>query len=219
MSISATEITVAEKPKLRGVLHQYGFFVSLLLGIWVVFSAQKVNQVIPGIIYALSLSALLGTSALYHRVNWSERKRQWMRSIDRAMILVLIVGTYTPFGMCVFSGPTNDYVFVFLWISVAVGFVLNVLWSGAPKWLRAGLYVVVSWVGILMLPQLFDRAGAACAWLVLGGGVVYTVGAVFYALKKPNLIPGVFGYHELFHGFVLIGALLHYLAIAFYVFV
>ena len=207
-----------EKPKLRGVLHQYGFFVSLFLGAWIVFLANQAGRLVPGIVYALSLSALLGTSALYHRVNWSDKKRQWMRNLDRTMILIMITGSYTPFGMCVFSGARNDAVFLALWIAVLVGFVLNVLWSGAPKWLRASLFVVVSWTGVLMVPQLIEKTGMVCTSLVIGGGLVYTVGAVFYALKKPNLIPGIFGYHELFHGFVLIGAFMHYLAIALFVF-
>ena len=169
------------------------------------------------LIFSLSLSALLGTSALYHRVNWSEKHRMWFRRLDRTMIFVLIAGTYAPFGMLIFQGWLNEVVFWSLWGFVGLGFLLNVVWAGAPKWLRASLYVLVGWFGVPMLPMLFSKTGIWCAGLLLAGGIAYTVGAVFYALKKPNIVPQVFGYHELFHSFVLLGAVLHGVDIAVFV--
>ena len=167
----------------------------------------------PILIYCLGLSALLGTSALYHRIDWPEAKRLRMRRLDRTMIFVLIATTYTPFGLLAFTGSKNIFVLRALWSSVFVGFVLNFLWANAPKWLIASLYVMVGWLVALMLPEYYQQTGSTIAGLMLAGGISYTVGAVFYAFKGPNLVPGVFGYHELFHAFVLLGAGFHFAAV------
>ena len=201
------------KPKLRGVLHQYGFFISLPLGGWMMSLADGGGDFWPILVYCIGLSALLGTSALYHRIDWPEDKRMRMRRLDRTMIFVLIATTYTPFGVLAFTGSKNTFVLRALWGAVLVGFVLNFLWVKAPKWLIASLYVIVGWLVALMLPEYHQQTGSTIAGLMLAGGISYTVGAAFYAFKGPNLVPGVFGYHELFHLFVLIGAGFHYAAV------
>ena len=213
---SVPDISLA-KPKLRGVFHQYGFFVSLFMGGYMLFISDGNAARVASLIYALSISCLLGTSALYHRINWSPGKRRWMRGLDRAMIIVLIAGSYTPYGLLVFEGQQNDIVFWALWISVIVGSLLNLAWTAAPKWLRTSFYMGVGWLGATMLPQMAVDPGMDCTILVLVGGGFYSVGAIFYATKKPNPVPGVLGYHELFHAFVLIALLFHYLAVVLYV--
>ena len=213
MSQSAPIDPNLEKPKLRGVLHQYGFFLSLFAGAWLLLMTEGRRELLTILVYSLGLSALLGTSALYHRINWSEQPRMQMRRLDRTMIFVLIASTYTPFGVLAFDGDKNRFVLWALWIFVAIGFVINFLWGKAPKWLIASLYIGVGWLVALMLPEYQSQTGPTISGLMLAGGISYTVGAVFYALKRPNLVPFVFGYHELFHSFVLLGAAAHYLAV------
>ena len=204
------------KPILRGVLHQYGFFVSLVLGCYIIAISDSHEQT-ASIIYALSICCLLGTSAIYHRIDWSPAKKIWIGGLDRAMIIVLIAGSYTPYGILILEGEQNDIVFWSLWVSVIVGTLLNFAWTNAPNWLRTLFYVGVAWIGASMTPQMTTNLGMDCMSFVFAGGVLYTVGGMFYATKKPDLIPGVFGYHELFHAFVLVAMLLHYLAVVLYV--
>ena len=168
-------------------------------------------------IYALSLSLVLGTSALYHRITWSPEWYRWIRRIDHTMIFVLIAGTYTPFALMVFEGTLSQVVFVILWAAVLVGLVFNLLWENAPKWLRASLYVSVSWSAVAALPEMTERLGLGCVALMLGGGLIYSLGALVYAIKRPNPKPMVFGYHEIFHACVVMAAAVHYTAVAVFV--
>ena len=202
-----------QKPMLRGILHQYGFFLSLVSAAWIMSVAQGQKETLTTLIYCLGLSALLGTSTLYHRIDWSEKKRVQMRRLDHTMIFVLIATSYTPFGVLAFQGDKNSFVLYALWFFVVAGFVINVLWGKAPKWVTASLYVFVGWLVALMFPEFYHQTGIIIFSLMLAGGISYTVGAIFYALKRPNLIPGVFGYHEMFHSLVLIGAAFHYASI------
>ena len=202
-----------EKPKLRGVLHQYAFFLFLPLEVWLMTRVEGPKETFITLIYCLGLSSLLATSALYHRVNWAEKQRKRMRKLDHTMIFVQIATSYTPFGVLAFTGFKNQVVTSILWISVLVGFIINMIWGNAPKWVSAILYISVGWTVVIMFPEFYQRTGAVTFYLMLSGGISYTIGALFYASKRPNLIPGVFGYHELFHSFVILGAGLHYMSI------
>ena len=213
-------MSVTKKPRLRGWFHQWGFIVSIpLLGIaiWVGMQKSNPNVLIVAILYGLSLSALLGTSALYHRIDWPEKRRMWMRRLDRTMIFVLIAGTYTPLGVFLYEGWFNTLTIWSLWALVVAGFLMNMVWIHAPKWIRSGLYLAAGWMGIFSFPQTFSNGHSTCGILLLLGGLVYTLGAIFYAIKRPNPLPGILGYHELFHIAVLIGALMHYIAIVAFV--
>ena len=208
------------KPRLRGYFHEIGFFASLpllVVAIWIAQQHMREFVIEVTVLYCCSLSGMLGVSALYHRINWSASNRLLMRRLDRTMIFVLIAGSYTPFGVLCFDGILNQIVLWILWISVILGFLMNVFWHTAPKWVRAGLYVLAGWTGILTTPQLLTTVGLNCLFLMLTGGVIYTIGATFYAFKGPNPIRGILEYHELFHLCVLLGALCHFFAIAFYV--
>ncbi|CAA9474928.1 MAG: FIG01964566: Predicted membrane protein, hemolysin III homolog [uncultured Solirubrobacteraceae bacterium] len=206
------------KPRMRGVLHQWAFFVSLILGLVLVLAANGGRETFAASVYAGSVAALLGTSALYHRVNWSRTAaRLWMRRLDHAMIFVLIAGTYTPFGLLVLEGTLATAILIAVWSGAVAGIVLQLVWVQAPKWVSALVYVALGWVAVLTFPGLIDGIGVFGTLLVAAGGLLYTVGAVVYALGRPDPAPTVFGYHEIFHALVIVAAALQYAAIAFYV--
>ena len=206
-----------ERPRLRGVFHQYAFFVAVVAGAVLVLVADSARARFAMVVYGGALSAMFGASAIYHRVPWrSLRVRAWMRRIDHSMIPLLIAGTYTPFALLAFDGRVADAILIAVWCGAAAGVVLNLVWVDAPTWVTAAVYLALGWVGVAALPELFD-VGVAPALLVLGGGALYTVGAVTYALRRPNPRPAVFGYHEIFHLFVIGAAVMHYVAIAAFV--
>jgi hemolysin III len=167
-------------------------------------------------IYALSVSGLFGASALYHRITWRPSTRRWMRRLDHSMIFVLIAGTYTPFGLLVVHGTLAEVVLGIVWGGALAGVILKLVWVDAPKWLMAGVYLGLGWVGVATVPQLLSRAGIGAVALMFVGGVLYSIGAVIYALRRPDPRPSVFGYHEIFHLLVIAAAAVHYAAIAGY---
>jgi hemolysin III len=204
---------MAPKPRLRGVLHQYAFFVSLAAGAVLVVLAQGAGR-LAATIYAGALSGLLGVSALYHRVDWSPRARRWMRRLDHSMILVLIAGTYTPFALVVLSGTVSRVILAVVWAAALAGIVVNLVWVQAPKWVLAGFGIGLGWALAAVAPELVSEAGLLVTALLAGGGVLYTAGAVVYALGRPDPVPTVFGYHEVFHVLVVAAAAAHYAGVA-----
>ena len=209
------ELAQAVKPRLRGVSHQYAFFVSLGCGVALIFAASGGRARLAATIYALAVSALLGTSALYHRVTWRPQARRWMRRLDHSMIFVLIAGTYTPVALLALHGTLARIVLIVVWVGVGVGVLFKLVWIDAPKWLLAGVYVALGLVSLAVFGELPGAIGwLAVAGLALGG-LLYTIGAVIYASGRPNPVPGVFGYHEVFHALVIAAASLHYAVIAF----
>lgn len=206
------------KPRLRGVLHQYAFLVSIVLGLLLILAASGGREVAATAIYAGSVAALLGTSTVYHRVNWSRASaRHWARRVDRAMIFVLIAGTYTPFALLVLDGPLATAILIAVWGGATGGIILQLVWTDAPRWLSALVYVLLGWVTVATFPDMLDRLGLTATLLVAGGGLLYTVGALVYALRRPDPAPAVFGYHEIFHLLVVVAAALQYAVVAFWV--
>jgi hemolysin III len=220
MSTTATRIgaELSLKPRLRGVLHQWAFFVSVIGGVVLVVAAPAGRATLATSIYAVSVSALFGVSALYHRITWaSAEARRWMRRLDHTMIFFLIAGTYTPFGLLVLDGTLATAILCAVWGGALAGVVLNLVWIDSPKWVTAVVYVAVGWVAIIAFPELTSELGVMAIVLLALGGVLYTLGAVVYARKKPDPSPAVFGYHEIFHALVIAAAALQYAVIAFYV--
>ncbi|MDQ6750528.1 MAG: hemolysin III family protein [Actinomycetota bacterium] len=206
------------KPRLRGVSHQWAFFVSVGTGIALVLAAPAGRATLAATIYAISVAGLFGASALYHRVSWtSAGARRWMRRLDHAMIFLLIAGTYTPFALLALHGALAAVILVVMWSAALAGIVLNLLWSDAPKWLVASIYVALGWVGLSAFPQMLTRMGVTATVMVGLGGVLYTVGAVVYARRRPDPVPAVFGYHEIFHALVILAAAVQYAVVAFWV--
>lgn len=213
----ASDAFAAVKPKLRGVSHEWAFFVSLFLGAGLIVAAETPRARLAVAIYAVSLSALFGTSALYHRVNWTRPDvRRWMRRLDHSMIFFLIAGTYTPFALLVLDGPLADAILAVVWIGAVAGAVVEIVWIEHPKWVAALVYISLGWVAVVPFPALWNEMGAAGTLLVATGGLLYTVGAVVYATQRPNPNPAVFGYHEVFHLFVIAAAAAHFAAVAFF---
>ena len=188
------------KPKLRGVSHEWAFFISLGFGVALILLAKTPKATLAVAIYAVSLSALLGTSALYHRVNWKRPQvRQWMRRLDHSMIFFLIAGTYTPFALLVLDGTLADAILVVVWIGAIAGAIVEMIWIDHPKWVAAIIYLAIGWVAVAAFPELWSEMGVAGTLLVAAGGLLYTAGAVVYATQRPNPSPAIFGYHEVFH--------------------
>jgi hemolysin III len=206
------------KPRLRGVWHQWAFVCSLVTGTVLVALAPSDKAMVAAAIYAVSVAALFGTSALYHRITWaSQPARRWMRRLDHSMIFLLIAGTYTPFAVLVLDGTLATVILVLVWAGALGGIVLKLVWIDAPKPLVAAIYVVLGWVAVVAFPALLDELGPVGTALVAAGGLLYTAGAVVYALRRPDPIPAVFGYHEVFHALVIAAAALQYAVIAFFV--
>jgi hemolysin III len=207
----------AVKPRLRGVSHMYGALVSIPLGLALVIAAPSGRARLAALIYAFAVTGLLSTSATYHRIDWRRpRARAWMRRLDHSMIFVLIAGTYTPFSLLVLHGTLATAVLIVVWAGALGGIVLNLVWISAPKWVTASVYVALGWVAVIAMPQLAERLGAGGVALLMGGGLLYTAGAVIYATQRPNPSPAVFGYHEIFHALVLAAAAAHFAVVAFY---
>jgi hemolysin III len=206
------------KPRLRGVSHQWAFLCSLVTGTVLVVLAPAGKATSVAAIYAVSVAALFGTSALYHRITWASQKgRRWMRRLDHSMIFLLIAGTYTPFAVLVLEGTLATVILVLVWTGALCGIVFKLIWIDAPNWLVAATYVVLGWVAVAAFPALLDGLGLVATLLVAAGGLLYTAGAVVYALRRPDPVPGVFGYHEVFHALVIAAAALQYSVIAFFV--
>lgn len=205
------------KPLWRGVIHEVAFFVSLVSGPALILEAHGAKAKIAVSIYAFCITALFGFSALLHRRYWSPKGRKRMRRIDHSMIFLAIAGTYTPIVTLALSGFWSHFLLVLVWSGAAVGIVIKSIWIDAPKWLAAIVYSVVGWAAILAAPELISRLGTGGFSLLIIGGILYTLGAAVYASRWPNPNPKVFGFHEVFHTFVTIAAITHYLVIAIFV--
>jgi hemolysin III len=206
------------RPRLRGVLHQWAFPVSLAAGVCLVLGAGSGRARIAVTVYALSVAALFGTSALYHRVEWRTlAARRWMRRLDHSMIFVLIAGTYTPFGLLVLRGTAGTVILIAVWAAALAGALFKLVWIDAPGWLGAATYISIGWIAILAIPELLERLGIAAVAALALGGILYSVGGVIYARKRPDPVPKVFGYHEVFHLLVIAAAALQYAVVAFWV--
>jgi hemolysin III len=205
------------KPLLRGVLHQVAFFVALAAAPLVVIGADGTREAVTAAVFAASVAACFGASALYHRVTWRPSVRLWMRRIDHAGVYLLIAGTYTPVSLLVLTGHWRLVVLTIVWTGALAAIVLKFAWVDAPKWLAAAIGIGLGWVAVAALPQLIDRLHPAAVVLLIVGGLAYTAGAVVYARRRPDPVPSVFGYHELFHALTIVAAACQYVAIAFFV--
>ncbi len=214
---AAAEAIAKVKPRLRGVSHEYAFFVSIALGALLVALAKGPDARASVAIYAASLSALFGVSALYHRVNWKRpSSRRWMRRLDHAMIFFLIAGTITPFAVLVMEPPLATALLVAVWGGALAGTIVEVVWTDSPKWISASVYVAVGLIGAAGFPAIIAEAGLVAGLLIGAGGALYVTGAVVYAVGRPDPSPAVFGYHEIFHALVIAAAATHFAAVAFY---
>jgi hemolysin III len=212
---AAAEQIAKVKPRLRGVSHEYAFFASLLLGVGLIMLAKGFEATLAVAIYSISLSALFGVSALYHRVDWqSPEARRWMRRLDHTMIFVLIAGTVTPFALLVLEPPLSTALLIAVWAGAVAGTIVELVWTSSPKWISAAVYVAVGMIGAVGFPAILVEAGIVAGLLIAVGGALYATGAVIYAVGRPDPSPAVFGYHEIFHVLVIAAAATHFAAVA-----
>ena len=209
------------KPRMRGWLHTYAFFVAVAGGIVLCSIAAARpgwSPLVSTLIYSLTVCGLFGTSGLYHRRVWSERGFQVMRRMDHSMIFVFIAGTYTPFCVLLLEPRPATIMLSLVWGGALGGVALKLIWPHAPRWVSAPLYLALGWVAVAMLPDILHAGGVTALVLLIVGGAIYSIGAVSYALRRPNPWPTVFGHHEFFHACTLVAAICHHIAIYFALF-
>jgi hemolysin III len=202
------------KPRLRGVSHEAALYSTIPLGITLGLTAAGPRAQVAAAVFAATVVAMFGASALYHRLTWAPAARMRLRRLDHAGIFGLIAGTYTPFGLLVLEGTWQVVILSIVWSGAALAIALKVAWVTAPKWLSVAAGIALGWVGLLVFPQILHRTGTTISLLVLIGGLCYTIGGIVYARRRPNPLPRVFGYHEIFHALVVAAVALQYIAVA-----
>ena len=203
-----------EIPRLRGVTHLYAFYCATVAAALLIVWAPRGVARAAGAVYGVGLCALFGGSALYHRWRWNPRWRPILQRIDHSTIFVFIAASYTPVCLLVLSGTVRWVVLGTVWAGALGGVALSVAWITAPRVLASACYVALGWVAVLAFPQLTAALPLLPLLLIAGGGVLYTVGAVVFAFQRPNPWPHVFGFHEIFHAFVVLAATAHFVALA-----
>lgn len=215
---SGNEKPITRKPKMRGWLHLGMAPAILICGlVLTIFAPTLLGRLGCGI-YTLTAVQLFGTSAAYHRGNWSERLDAVLRRIDHSNIFVFIAGTYTPLTLTLLDGWPRWILLILVWSIAVAGVVFRTTWLGAPRWFYTLLYVAMGWVALGWLHQFWVAGGPAVVVLLLLGGLVYSLGAAAYGTKRPTLWPHWFGFHEVFHSCTIVAALLHVIAIGLAVF-
>ena len=201
------------KPRWRGVSHEAAAIVFPIIGGVLVAIAQTTAARWAAAVYTVGVTAMYATSACYHRGHWSPAVRRRLRRLDHSMILVGIAATYTPIAVVGLDARSARIVLGVVWPLAVAGIVMQMLWLNAPRWLVAGLYVVIGWTALAFLPVLWNQLGVVTFSLIVVGGVVYSVGARVYSARRPDPVPAVFGFHEVFHALVIAAGLIFYVAI------
>jgi hemolysin III len=216
VQLAAEPPVALERPLLRGALHGVAFAAALAVGVLLVVFSRE-SRVLPATVFAASAVLMLGTSTLYHRITWSPKARLRMRRADHAGIFLLIAGTYTPVALISLSGAWRPTILVVVSSVAVAAAVSKFCWVSAPKWTSALVGLALGWLGVIVLPQFAHREGITPVLLLAAGGLAYSAGALVYATKRPDPLPRVFGYHELFHAFTIVALACQYVAIAFFV--
>lgn len=198
------------KPSWRGWIHAGTFPVAIAAGIVLICLAQGAPAKWASAVFMASSLLLFGNSAVYHRFDWSPTTKLVLKRIDHANILLLIAGTYTPIAVLALPPDKGMLLLMLVWTGAILGILFRVFWIGAPRWLYVALYLLLGWAAVMYLVDLFE-ANPAMMVLVIVGGVLYSGGAVVYALKRPNPWPGHFGFHEIFHACTVLAFLCHWI--------
>lgn len=211
LEAASIDAGVEIKPSWRGWIHAATFPVAIAAGIVLIVFAEGAPAKWASAVFMASSLLLFGNSALYHRFNWGPTTKAVLKRIDHANILLLIAGTYTPIATLALPPEKGLLLLILVWSGALLGILFRVFWVDAPRWLYVALYVVLGWAAVMYIVDLM-RANAAMMILVIIGGVLYTAGAVVYAVKKPNPWPGSFGFHEIFHVCTVLAFLCHWTA-------
>jgi hemolysin III len=212
----AGAVAVRVKPRLRGVFHELGFYGALAVGPVAVATSGPGRGRVAAAIFSGCVAACFGASALYHRPTWKPAARAWLARLDHVGVYLLIAGSYAPFGLLVLSRDWAVPVLAIVWGGALLAILLKLFWLQAPKWLSAALGLTLGWVGAAAFSQLLKLPPAALV-LVAVAGLLYTAGAVVYALQRPDPAPHLFGYHELFHVLTVAAVAAEYVAVVFFV--
>jgi len=210
----AHEVAADIKPKLRGWLHASAIPLSLVGGFLLIVFATSTLGRVGGAVYLAASLLLFGTSATYHRFGWGKTGAAILRRMDHSNIYLFIAATYTPLALLLLTGTSRVLLLTLIWAEAILGVLFRIVWLGAPRWLYTVLYIGMGWAAVAWLPQLWSTGGALVIILIGVGGLIYTGGAVVYALKRPNPWPKWFGFHEIFHTCTVLAAGCHYAAIA-----
>jgi hemolysin III len=187
------------------------------LGVALVLQAESTEARTAAIVYATAVAFMFGASGLYNGITWRPKARQLLCRVDHTGIYLLIAGSYTSVALLVLTGNRRAILLAVVWAGAGAAVLIKCLWIRAPKRLSAVVAIVLGWAGVFVLPELLDRVAPGGIVLLVAGGIAYTLGGILYALRRPVLVPSVFGYHELFHALVIVGVGLQYAAFAFYV--
>ena len=190
---------------------------SILAAPLLLLSADASRARVAAAVFAVSVTTCFGVSALYHRVTWAPSVRRWMRRADHAGVYLLIAGTYTPVALLVLDGDWSNAILAIVWSGALIAILLKFVWVDAPKWVAAAIGLALGWMSVVALPQLEDRLQVSALTLLIAGGLLYSMGAVVYARRRPDPMPTVFGYHEVFHALTIGAAACQYVAIALFV--
>ena len=212
-----TTLVAEVKPRLRGVFHEWAFYLAIPLGISVGLLAHTSLGKVAAAVYAGGVVCMFGASALYHRLDWSPPWRRWLRRVDHAGIYVMIAGSYTPFGLLVLTGGWRITVLAIVWSGAAAAILTRMVWARPPRWLPVLIGGALGWVGVVVFPQLLTKTGVVASLLVLASGICYTLGGLVYARRRPDPFPAVFGYHEVFHVLVVAAVAVQYVVVAAFV--
>lgn len=206
----------ARKPLLRGYFHLGAAFMAAVGLVVLVLLADSAEAYVGGVVFATSLIALYTTSATYHTIPWGTRMRGVMKRLDHSMIFILIAGSYTPFCLLAASTTWGIAILAIVWSVAACGVAMKMVWPGAPRWLGVSLYVATGWIAVVAATEIAEWFALAPLALLAGGGLLYTLGGVIYATRRPDPFPAVFGYHEVFHVLVIGGSIMHFTLVAGY---
>ncbi|MCA0380305.1 MAG: hemolysin III family protein [Actinobacteria bacterium] len=200
-----------KKPTWRGWIHAATFPITIAAGIVLIVLAHGTVAKWASAVFMLCSMILFGISAVYHRFNWKPKTKQVFRRLDHANIFLLIAGTYTPIALLALPQSKGIILLIAVWSGALLGIGFRVFWIGAPRWLYVALYVLLGWAAVMYVIDI-AHANIAAMVLVIVGGLMYTVGAVVYGMKRPNPVPGVFGFHEIFHSLTVLAFLCHWTA-------
>lgn len=206
-------VTKGVKPKFRGWFHQQAFFVSLGACALLIAKSSNDESLKAAIIYSLGLLFLFGCSSVYHRFTWSPKSRSLIQRFDHSAIFILIACTVTPIALLALPDKSGNNLLIVIWLSALVGALISVFWTSVPKWVMASLCIAMGWLSFPYFSEMQAPFTSTELYFLVAGGVAYSVGAIFYAFKRPKLWPITFGYHELFHLCTLFGATFHFCAI------
>lgn len=214
LSDVAGEVAAVVKPRLRGWIHAGSFPLVLVASVVLVALAPDSRSRIACAIFGAASALLFGTSAVYHRGNWSPRTNVLLKRFDHSNIFLIIAGSYTPLTLLLLPEGKARVLLLLVWGAALGGILFRVFWVGAPRWLYTPIYIALGWAAVFYLPDFARTGGPTVLTLIIVGGILYTLGALVYGIKRPNPSPRWFGFHEVFHAFTVAAFITHYIGIS-----